>query len=190
MEYPLMETPFEVKPFDEMTKKEAQQHFEWYIGQIEDRIRLLRSAYEVTGRGSFEDLDFSPESLKPLWKWFLERVEFVDKSPKKIREEQDRMPAWLRDTVRVSKKEPSRDTLILAMDIAIYFGEIFVRNFERISWGFVTRPKSLAYVNRPVLIGFKKTELDPRMVILNTLKKENPDALFALYEIWVKGIEA
>lgn len=189
MDYPMMEPPFQVKPFKEMTKKDAQEHFRWYTGQIEDRIGLLRRAFDMTGGGSDEDLDLSPNSLKPMWKWFLKRVTFADKSPEKIREELESMSSCLSDTTGVNIKEPSKETQILAMDIAIYFGEVFVKHFEKISWGFVTKPRSLPYVNKPVLVGFRKTELDPRMVILNMLDEQDPDALLKLYDIWVKGIE-
>ena len=54
MEYPLMEPPFKVKSFDEMNKKEATQHFNWYIGEIPNRIQLLRNAFEYTGGGNKE----------------------------------------------------------------------------------------------------------------------------------------
>lgn len=35
-----MHPPFEIKSFEEMKKKEAQQHFEWYISEIPSRIQL------------------------------------------------------------------------------------------------------------------------------------------------------
>ena len=54
MEYPLMEPPFKVKSFDEMNKKEPTQHFNWDIGEIPNRIQLLRNAFEYTGGGNKE----------------------------------------------------------------------------------------------------------------------------------------
>lgn len=184
----MMEPPFEVKPFEEMNKREAQKHFDWYVGQICDRIRLLKRAFETTGGGTAKELDLSPESLKALWRWFQGHVNYVEKTKKQIQKEYERMPELLQASERHSNKEPSRETLILAMDVAIYFGEVFTKNCEKVSWGFVTKPRSLAYVNRPVLVGFRNTQLDPRMIIINSLKKNKPDALYELFMIWTEGL--
>lgn len=188
MNYPMMEPPFEVKPFEEMNKKEAQQHFDWYVSQIPERLGLLRKAFETTGGGTVHELDLSADSLKVLWRWFQGHVNYVEKSKAQIEDELANMPDWLRASGGHATKEPSRGTLILAMDVAIYFGEVFATRFDTISWGFVTKPKSLAHVNRPVLVGFRNTQLDPRTVILNSLKKTNPDALYELFLIWREGI--
>lgn len=187
MDYPMMDPPFEVIVFEDMNKKEAKEHFEWYVSEIPNRIKLLKMAFEATGGGTETDLNFSPESLKVLWGWFQGHISFIEKSKEQIREELTRMPDWLQVSGGNTQK-PSRDTLILAMDIAIYFGEVFVRNLLEISWGFVTKPKSLPHVNRPVLVGFSNTQMDPRMVILNSLKKNNPDTLYKLFQIWTEGI--
>lgn len=34
MDYPSMTPTFNIKPFEEMNKKEAKQYFEWYVSQI------------------------------------------------------------------------------------------------------------------------------------------------------------
>lgn len=91
-------------------------------------------------------------------------------------------------------KKLSIDTLTLSMDIAIYFAEVFIRNFSNIEWGFVTKPKTLAYVNRPVLVGFSsKVELDPRNILFNlTLKASNgnvdPNALYEMFNVWKNDV--
>ena len=41
MKYSLMAPPFEVKEFYDMTQKEAQQHFGWYINEFQ--IALVSS---------------------------------------------------------------------------------------------------------------------------------------------------
>ena len=37
-----MSPPFEVKEFKDMSKKEAQQHFDWFINEIPNRIKQLK----------------------------------------------------------------------------------------------------------------------------------------------------
>jgi len=39
--YPIMEPPFLSFPIEEMKKKQVEQHFNWYMTQIEGRIKQL-----------------------------------------------------------------------------------------------------------------------------------------------------
>ena len=61
------------KPIRSLNKNEAQAYFEWYIGKLEERIEYLQSVSGVT-------LDYSPESLIPIWGWFLKNAE-IEKTP-------------------------------------------------------------------------------------------------------------
>lgn len=182
--------PFEMKPFREMTKKEATLHFNWYLDEIPKRIELIRMAYLETSNRKKEDLDLSPQSLIKLWEWFLPLMEIITKSDKEITEELKKVPNWLNDEIIENNKELSSGTLSIAMDIAIYFAEVFIRNFEKLEWGLITKPKSLAYVNSPVVVGFSSNmELDPRnLIYILTLKAidghTNKEDLYNLFEIW------
>lgn len=189
-----MTPPFEIKPFEKMTKKEAQLHFNWYLSDIPKRIELIKSAYlETTGENS-DDLDLSPQSLVKLWTWFIPRIETVIKSEDEIEAELKDLPEWMRDEITEDKKTLSVGTLCLAMDIAIYFGETFIKNFNNLDWGFVTKPKSLVYVNSPVIIGFSSgIDLDPRnLIYILTLKvidgNKNKKELLNLFNIWKDDI--
>jgi hypothetical protein len=185
-----MTPPFEVKPFEKMTLREAQNHFDWYVDEIPKRIELIRRAYKDTGGGKLEDLDLTPQSLVNLWTWFIPRIQTMPRSTEDIAEELRTTPEWLKETVIENNKKLSTGALCLAMDIAIYFGATFVKNFDRLSWGFVTKPKSLAYVNKPVIIGFSTgVELDPIGIVYNlTLDVVNNNTnikeLFELYDVW------
>lgn len=194
MEYRLMTPPFEIKPFEKMTKKEAQIHFDWYLSEVPKRIELIRKAYLETGGGKLEDLNLSPQSLVKLWTWFIPRIVMVTKSDEEVADELKKVPEWFKNKVIENKKKLSVGSLSLAMDIAIYFAEVFIHNFDKLYWGVVTKPKSLAYVNSPVIMGFSSgIELDPRNLIHNlTLKviEGNADKkeLLNLYEIWKADI--
>lgn len=47
-DYPMMIPPFEVKDYSTMTPKEAKQHFDWFVGEVPKRIRLLLGAIEYS----------------------------------------------------------------------------------------------------------------------------------------------
>lgn len=187
MEYRLMEPPFEIKAFKDMNKKEAMKHFEWYVNEAPKRIELLREAILYTDFIEKDKLDFSEESLKLLWKWFIPRVKLVSKTTEEIGSELDKYPDWMKEYV--SKEKLSMESLTLTMDIAIYFAEVFIRNFDEVKWGVITKPKSLVYVNRPVLIGFRNSELDTRRIIFNLANKvskgnHDENALYNIYKVW------
>ncbi|WP_433958715.1 hypothetical protein [Cytobacillus horneckiae] len=194
MEYPLMTPPFEIKPFKKMTKKEAQIHFEWYICEVPERVELVRRAYFETGGGNLENLDFSPQSLINLWTWFIPRINTIIRSEEEIEEEIKKVPDWLKGKVPEDKQKLSVGSLSLAMDIAIYFGEVFIGNFDKLYWGFVTKPKSSASVNRPVIMGFSTgIELDPRILVHNLTfnvinGNTDKESLFNLYQVWKDDI--
>lgn len=93
-------------------------------------------------------MDFIPESLKPLWAWFIPQVKLVAKSKNEIEAELKKFPDWMKD--QLDSQRLSTETLTVAMDIAIYFTEVFVRKFRSMKWGLVTKPKSYINVNKPV----------------------------------------
>ncbi len=64
MQYEMMVPPFEQVEFREMNKKQAQEYFDWYIGQSEYRISLLLNAIKEDGVDI--EFDYSVDSLIPL----------------------------------------------------------------------------------------------------------------------------
>lgn len=192
MEYIFLQPPFKIKPFKDMTKKDAQKHFEWYVGDIKNRIEILKNAYEVTGGGNKEELDLSVESLQKIWKWYISKVEIIEKTKEEMVSEKSKIPEWVSGHT-VSHKI-SLGWMAIAMDVAIYFSECFVSKYSTIKWGFVSKPNSLAYVNKPVLSGFKTgVELDATNIVHNlTLKVANgekdSEALIKLFKIWAENV--
>jgi hypothetical protein len=193
MEYVLMVPPFEMKPFREMTKKEAQRHFDWYIGEIPGRIELLKNAYAETGGGRKEDLDGSPESLIKLWQWYIDNAEIEEKSEEAKRLERESSPEWMHKSLK--DKKMSTLWLSVAMDMAMYFSECFIKEHDTISWGFVSKPKSLVHVNKPVLVGFRNGVVleGTRILSVRTFKfidgERNPNGLLKTYKVWSEDVE-
>lgn len=45
MKYEVMELPFKFHQFDELSKKQADRFYKWYVGQISHRIDVLKNMY-------------------------------------------------------------------------------------------------------------------------------------------------
>ena len=176
--------------FEEFTPKMAKEYFEWYINEREHRLTILKKYLSEI----HEDitLDFSPESLIPLWSWYETQIVEEDKDPYELQAEKEQYPEWVRD--HISDKKISMETLKFTWDVAIYFAEVMVRNNkEKISWGYITRSKRHIHVNRPVLKGFTANLLlDPRHVVyictLKSAKEKDPNRLYDLYYVWLEYI--
>lgn len=192
MEYPLMAPPFHIKNFDEMSETDAKEHYEWYLSEIPNRLKLLETSVKVLKPKQDIEFDFTKESLIGLWSWYLDNVEIVQKTEEEYQLEVNNSNSMTRKSIM--KEKITIGWLAIAMDISIYFAECFVRNNEVLQWGLMTKPKSLACVNKPVVIGFRHNmQLDATNIlfvqtrkILKGLKKK--DALLQLYDNWVNHI--
>ena len=192
MEYELMVPPIDAKlPFKKFSKKQAQEYFQWYIEQIDHRINILK---QYIAREGFEMVfDYLPESLIPLWEWYEGHIVVENKTKEEYQEEILSYPKWMKEyisTTRISILE----TMKFGADIAIYFAEVVRKNSNgKISWGYYTRPKNAASVNRPVLVGFKADiDMDSQRIIyvctLKSAEKRERTRLFDLYHVWQQYI--
>ncbi len=173
--------PFRVKPFCEMRKKEAREYFAWYISEIPVRLRMLEE--KLIEEGIVDSLDYSEESLDVIWNWYKTKISF-----RKMTKEELSRKALL-----VSDKVVSDKTLMYAMDIAMYLGEVFIHNNAGITWGFFGGGKTVDGVNEPVLLGFSQVKhMNPRQIIevmtLQYINKKDSDELYDLYNIWKKHV--
>ncbi|WP_156916221.1 hypothetical protein [Methanolobus tindarius] len=189
--------PFERPTFREMSKKEAQKYFDWYMSVLPDRIDILMDFFERTGGGTKSELDYTPESLIKLWKWFIPHVELVEKSPEELEREVQASPEWLKEEIKNDTHRVNTVTLAIAMDIAMYYGEVFVKNFQSVKWGFITKPKTHVNVNKPVLLGFKEGKYDAQMDVMRTVHilsqkviegNKTHELLYSNYNIWTQDV--
>ena len=72
---------------EDMTSEQAEEYFSWFVQQEKERIALIKAAY-VHGVGNSNDLDDTPESLLPVWKWCSQLVELKKQSPDEIKKKQ------------------------------------------------------------------------------------------------------
>lgn len=186
-EYPLMEPPFEVPHYKDMTIQEAKQLFDWYIAEIPNRIELLLRACRATGGQLSEKLDFTSDSLILIWDWYKNKIKTIPRSTEEINAMKQRLPLFTHGDIKTWDLD--RGTQVLAMDISIYFAEIFVRQFPNIKWGYLIKPKSHVDLNQPILIGFKNNDdMNPRTIVINLVRKEvegkQHNGLIGLFNVW------
>ena len=188
-----MEMPFKITSFELMTKKQAEQYFQWFLEVKESRMQQLEDFISQSG-GSIS-LDKTPESLVGLWKWFEDRIDWEDKTEKEIADESSSIPEQFRDVVPVSTKKLSVQTLALAMDISIYWGETLITNNTGVHWGYKTSPKKLEGVNRPQLIldAMDGLATFPYAMILVCIRKSSKEKsenrLYDLYKTWSRNAQ-
>ena len=191
MEYEYMIPPVKNYDFFEFTKEEAKIYFNWYMEEKGHRIEMLEKY--VHNAVVDIDFDYSPESLIPLWRWYETIIVSEKKTEEEIEAEKKNTPEWLHS--QISEEKISMNTLKFGMDIAIYFAEVMIRNSDgKVHWGYVTKPNNYAYVNRPVVSGFKAgKDLNPsRSVYILTLRSEeekNEKRLYNSYYVWQQYIE-
>lgn len=149
-EYSILLPPIH-KPIKALNKKEAQAYFEWYIGKIEERIAYLQSVSNVS-------LDYSPESLIPLWAWFIKNAELEKIPEEKMNDLRNQLKShnhlFVESIIAGSQHQLTMETEYLLQDIAKYFGQVFVKNYDSVHWGYYTAPKTDAFVNCPLIMGF------------------------------------
>lgn len=97
MSYELLKLPFEFESFDKLNKKQTQEFFDWYVGEIDNRISLLIHAMSEDGVNDV--LDYSVESLIPLWRWFETKISYKKISKKEYRRLINLYPKWMKDYI-------------------------------------------------------------------------------------------
>ena len=194
MTYTLVQPPGD-KPFSRMNKTEAVEYFEWFVGAIPDRLRVLEQAVQNSAEFEGWTANKSPRSLLDLGSWFAGQVgtqpataSFSQFVKENLKAQNPLLPTY--DTHFI----PSDKTLSLTVDIGMYLGEVFTKNFQRLHWGICDLEGNIDY-NQPVIKGLRsidnKTEIHcptERLVHVLALgfinKTRSHSHLFELYKKW------
>lgn len=146
------------KSFVDFTKDEAQEYFKWFLDHIDERCDYL--ILKISGEMNFsnEKIDYSVESLKTVWKWFLMNAEII-KRHNKIRnsffnEQKKHTDTFINAVLDEGDCELSVFTHYMIRDIGMYLGKVLKSNYPILEWTFKTKPKNYISVNEPLLIGF------------------------------------
>lgn len=142
----------------EFTKKEASQYYEWFVSNVDERANYLRDFISEKQNIEPSKLDFSPDSLILVWKWFLSVV-----SVERISEEE--LTAVKR--IYAGVPQPMFDELVkerslrlnvtaeyVLRDIGMYVSKMFIDNYSGLTWKLKLKPKSDVHANLPVIVGF------------------------------------
>ena len=113
-------------PLHTLTRKEAMQHYELFISQIEGRIEELQKLL----KDSNIELDFSLDSVQQIDEWFIDNMHFNNFG-------------------QLSSKSFS-----ICNDLSMYLGEIVKRSCPSVDWKLNTIKSSDISYHRPVLMGF------------------------------------
>lgn len=195
MEYNLIKPPI-MKSAHEMTRKEADIYFRWYIDQIPERITGLQRAVRSTeGDAHFQDweADLTPDSLLVLGQWFAGNTYTAPPSEefkRKRLENLEKIPEKYRSMFSMPEFVFVDLTYSLICDLGMYLGETIRKRFPYVEWQLWTK-KRYIYSNKPVLVGFKKqAEYDPENVIhvyaLKLVKKKcQPSEIREVYDYCV-----
>lgn len=190
IDYSLMISPIEHTGFRTLSKTQAKQYFEWYVGQSESRINQLSQYIQSMQETAFR-CDYTPQSFVALWEWFESQISTVEKSAEEYEAELERFPFWMHESI--SRETLSIKTLALITDISFYFAETFVICNPTIHWGYFTKPKNEVSVNMPVLMGFQANmKLDPRRIVhvcaSESCEVREKNRLLNAYKTWLEYI--
>lgn len=164
---------------------QAREHFDFFIELIPQRMHVLRARCADELNIEVGVLDYSAESLLPMWQWALRSVCLENASAE--------IPECNTGIGRFTAA-----TQCMLCDVGTYLGECFVRSSSALEWCHCTRPGDTFCVNQPVIRGFQM----PRpgalfcmpLHITNILAdklvvhRESPQDLFDMFRAWYKYV--
>ncbi len=153
---------FEDWSCSKLTSKEADDLCNKYVSDIPVRMGQL---FELTKEERDKiKLDFSPESLIPLWDWF-ERHSALEKTRVPFRER------TIFTNYASTYDLPTMQTYKIALCVADYYATTIIKKVGLpLKWGYFTKAKTLASVNQPIVLGVKHyLDLNPRVIVYNCI---------------------
>jgi hypothetical protein len=187
-EYPVIAPPFTLK-FANMSKKELDDYFEWYLAQIAGRISILKQAVKSTPGYEGWEANCLPESLYQLGEWFANAVETRKRTKEEINETKVGL-TWPASELPVSEWELTNKTFSIAVDIGMYLSQVMLKNIPGLKWEHKTEgSKRWIDYGQPVLSGFGEDVFNPiRMMVTLAYglvkRTRKGDQLAEIYKVW------
>jgi hypothetical protein len=191
MLYQIIQPPFTLR-FREMSAREAESYFNWFMGQLPTRIQVLEQAVRSTPGYQDWRADCTPDSLAQLGEWFCEHVETRERTEEEKEAIYSASPELLRG-MGVGSRELTNQTFSLAIDIAMYSGEMLARSIPGSKWAMMRGPRNNISFHQPVLAGRGRLVLNPVQVMVTyaygaASGTRGGESLRELYDIWVKKL--
>lgn len=176
------------RDFSRLSADEAEAYLRERLRTAPERLTAFRREVAATGGPAEDGLDGSPESLVPLWEWFVRRESARG-------ERGGPLPAWYEpDPSELADERLSPATLRDLDGVATYLPEVFLRERPESEWIVGDGPKAARYVaqGKPVLRLPRGDEVDP-IGVAYTLgvrvalfgEGREPDALLRTYRAWL-----
>lgn len=117
------------KSIQELSKRESREYFEWFVSHIDERADYLKEKVSNGLNIPIESLDFSLESLKAIWEWFLSVAE-VSKTSKDDLKRLERSltghpQSFIDSILEQSKERLNVFTEYVLRDVGMYVAKMF-----------------------------------------------------------------
>lgn len=188
-----------VGSYTEIADEDAPALFELLTSRTAARAEEFRREVASAPYGPSEaELDYSRESLVPLWRWVLVWYDEHRTEPAGGVDEDAAQPPWY-EPGPPGATDPLGDPALIAVvdGVACYLAEVFLRTVPETRWGIGRMPRRQRYVdqNRPVLkLGPDGVDVNPlriaHVVLLRVVLdgKRDPDELLDVYDVRTAGV--
>ncbi|NRD79011.1 hypothetical protein HPT25_16740 [Bacillus sp. BRMEA1] len=187
-DYPIHNVPREIEEKMEKAKypkRKLRILNEWALSTFPERLEILKKAFESDGGV----LDYTPESLMPIWDWAFEHTikEMVSE------EELDEKTANLGPLAKVIHKQLAKERFTeqsqtLLRDVGIYLGEVLKMKHPKFFWDMELKYKRSNNFGKVVLAGYTgeyNVDLQGVVVAIRWRDDEQGHDTERLYKIYI-----
>ena len=138
--------------FYRMTPKQSEEFYKWFISIIDKRMNYFRNRCALDSNISKLKLDYSAESLKLVWRWFL-GIARIEETPKDLLKQMEDGAKIFGESY-INREQFTPVTSFIMRDIGIYIGQSYILNHPQLYWHYYIKPKNDINAKQPVLGGF------------------------------------
>jgi Domain of unknown function (DUF5071) len=192
----MLRPSFPIMNFSSVKSNEVEAYFTWFLSQIPERIAFLRECYAASGNRT-DELDFSPESLKPLWVWFC-TAKLLPNQEAELQQIRKELDDWLSQVLqfyKANRYSMSGEQFFIALDMVLYFLEVLRRNNQSLQWQICTPSPVTRNTNQPVLAGFQYgVQINPWQLhhlfclYVQAEPYVSPDKLYMFYDSYLDNL--
>ena len=191
------------RSFPGMSRRQARAYLAQFLGEMDASHDRLVGTSEASGGPGRGELDFTRESLGPLWEWarprYAWRADYVPVplgQPNPWRpsglEPASALPSWFHHPSGIGMERFDAESLWLMDGVARYAARTLTQRLPHLNWGRGTRfPPGYIHANQPVLKGFD-VDLCPysseagRAVSVLVPELNEPPTLVEHHDAWIR----
>lgn len=184
MSYEIICPPFTLK-FDEMSKKELREYFDWYVKITPVRMTVLSGF--VKDDPDFKEWtpDLTPSSLDDLGQWLCRNVD----QEKRTKEDIENIKSQLKFPIEFPETDLTIKSYSICIDVGMYICQVFLKNNQSLQLLQEFGSKNYIDYGKPVVGNFGIKRFEPiRMITVLAYGildgEKTGDDLRKLYNIW------